>query len=168
MASIIQTIMLGCGPLFGIWLGSWLTRGNQERQWRRDRCLEAYTDVMRACEIVHTEATRLYLEFSDDPTIQLQVLSEKTSELHRAIQRAALLVANEMVPTLHALSAHTDRVAARAGAFPKLSLDEWKKITITDIGNIVTQFMNGARNDLEVHSTLRVFDLWGKLLYRSK
>ena len=160
--------MLVCGPLLGIWLGSRLTRAKEERQWRRDRCLEAYADVIRACDIVTIEAHRLYLKLTDDTTTQLQVLSEKTSEFHHATQRAALLAPGEMAATLHALVAHIDKeIAVRAGASPKLSLDEWKKITTVDLAVIVAQFTGEARNDLGVPSPLRIFDQWWKRLRRS-
>jgi hypothetical protein len=123
---------------------------------------------MRACEILNTEATRLYLELTDDHTSQLQILSEKTSEFHRASHRAALLAANEMGATIHALVAHCDKVAVNARACPKLSLDQWKQMTTTDVGTIVTQFMHGARNDLAVHSQRRIVDHWRKLVDRLK
>jgi hypothetical protein len=168
MTSIIQTIMLGVGPLIGIWLGSRLTRFKEDRQWRRDRCLEAYTDVIRACEIVAAEASRLYLELSDHTT-QLQVLYEKISELHRASQRAILLAPKEMMATLTALITHTEKqIAVKAGISPKIPLDDWKKITTTDLAIITARFTDEARNDLGTHSPFRIVDRCRRILHRSE
>jgi|SRR5271166_5493471 len=168
MVSLIQTIMLACGPLFGIWLGSRLTRAREDREWRRDRCLETYTDILAACESVTTEAHRLYLELAD-PTDQLGILVEKIAALHRATQRAALLAPKEMMSTLYALSAHTNtEIATRSGVSPKLSLNEWRKITTTDLAAIAAQFTKETRNDLEIHFPLRVIDRCRKMLHRSE
>src|SRR5438046_1233047 len=115
LASIIQIVITVLSTLSGIWLGSRLTGSKEDRQWRRDRCLEAYTDVLRACEIVTNEATKLYLELCDQTT-QLRILSEKTLELHRATQRIMLL-APEMMPTRTALVVHCEtKIATRAAA----------------------------------------------------
>ena len=156
--------MLVCGPLFGTWLGNYLARAKEERQWRRDRSLEAYTDVMRASDIVITEAGRLYLEIVDDRTTQLQTLSEKTSELHHVAHRAALLAPIEIAASIHALVAHIDHVVTRAGASPKLPLEEWKKLTTTDRAVIVTRLSNQAWHDLRGRSSLA--DQWKKMLRR--
>jgi hypothetical protein len=165
MASIIQTIMLVCGPLFGTWLGNYLARAKEERQWRRDRSLEAYTDVIRASDIVINEAHRLYLEIVDDHTTQLQTLSEKTSEFHHAANKAALLAPIKITASIHALVAHIDDVATRAGVSPKLPLEEWKKLTTTDRAVIVTRLSNEAWHDLRGDSS-RILDQWKKMLRR--
>jgi hypothetical protein len=148
MSSIIQTIMLACGPLLGIWFGSRLSSAKEGRQWRRDRFLEAYTDVIRACETLAIEATKVYFETSGS-TAQLDI-SEKVSELHRASQRVALL-AQTVLPTLNAVVAHTDsEIAARAGVSPKMSAEEWNKIAVTDLAVLVAKFTDEARIDLGV------------------
>jgi hypothetical protein len=159
--------MLVCGPLFGAWLGNYLARAKEERQWRRDRSLEAYTDVMRASDIVITEAHRLYLEIVDDRTTQLQTLSEKTSELHHVAHRAALLAPMEIAASIHALVAPIDAVATRAGASPKLRSEEWKNLTTTDRAVIVTRLSNQAWHDLRGDSS-RIVDQWKKMFCRSK
>src|SRR6266404_4798142 len=140
MASTLQSIMLVCGPLFGIWLGNILARSKEERQWRRDRSLDAYADVMRISDSVVTAAHCLYLELAEDRTTQLETLSEKTSELHHAAYRAALV-------------AHIDQVATRAGSSPKLPSEEWKKLTTAERAVISTKLSNEAWHDLRGHSS---------------
>ena len=62
MASTVRDILLVAGPLAAIWLSNWLIRAREVRQWRRDRCLEAYADVLRTNEAVVNKATALFLE----------------------------------------------------------------------------------------------------------
>src|SRR5271167_3153297 len=102
MASTVSDILLVAGPLAGIWLSSWLTRAREVRQWRRDRCLEAYADVLRTNEAVVNKATTLYLEESDI-VAKRQDLIEQIAEFHRATQRASLLAPIEMNETFLAL-----------------------------------------------------------------
>jgi hypothetical protein len=78
MASIIQTVLLVAGPLAGIWLGSRLTRSAAERQWRRYRCLEAYTDVVRGCQLLLMKASQLYIT----PEVHAQFLHENLALYH--------------------------------------------------------------------------------------
>ena len=152
--------MLVCGPLFGIWLGNFLARSREERQWRRDRSLDAYADVMRISDAVVTEAHRLYIELAEDRTTQLETLSEKTSELHHVAYRAALLAPIEIAPTIHALVAHIDQVATSAGSSPKLPLEEWKKLAV-----IATKLSNEAWHHLRGHSS-KIGKWWRKIRWR--
>jgi len=162
MASTLQTIMLVCGPLFGIWLGNSLARSREERQWRRDRSLDAYADVMRISDSVVTEAHCLYIELAENRTAQLEKLSEKSSELHHAAYRAALLAPIEIAATIHAFVAHIDQVATRAGSSPKLSLEEWKKLTTAERAVIATKLSNEAWRDLRGHSS-KIGEWWKKI-----
>jgi hypothetical protein len=105
---------------------------------------------LRSCEIVVSEASKLYLELCDDQTTQLQILSERTLELHRATQSIVLL-APEMMPTLNALVVHCEtKIVTKAGVLPKMPLDEWKKRTTTELAVVVAQFTREARNDLHM------------------
>lgn len=167
MASIIETIIPVFSTLSGIWLGSRLSRSKENRQWRWDRRLEAYIDVIRGCEIITSEASKLYLGLCDDLTIQLEILSEKVLKFHRAVQRVMLLAPAEMKATLNALVVHSEsKIVTRAGASPKPPLDEWKNTT-TGLAAIVGQFTNEARNDLDVHSPRHIVDQWKKMFFRS-
>jgi hypothetical protein len=42
----------GVVTLAAVWLGNALSRGKDERHWRRDRSLEAFSDLMRASETI--------------------------------------------------------------------------------------------------------------------
>lgn len=164
MASIIQTVLLVAGPLIGIWIGSRLTSAKDVRQWRRDRCLEAYADVMRGCQLVNKEANRLYLVLSGDHEVQAQLLQEARLGLDNAIVRAVLLSSDALNLTCKELSDCFDRFATGADASSKLSRDEWTKL-ITEAAATAGKFMHEAQDDLRVDDpSLSVSDWWKKLL----
>ncbi len=83
----------------------------------------------------------------------LALLVVQTSELHYAAYRAALLAPIEIAATIHALVAHIDQVATRAGSSPKLPLEEWKKLTTAERAVIATKLSNEAWHDLRGHSS---------------
>jgi len=163
MASTVRDILLVAGPLAGIWLSNWLTQAREVRQWRRDRCLEAYADVLRTNEAVVNKATTLYLADSEI-IAKRQDLIEQVAESHRATQRASLLSPIEMEETFLALINCTEKeLAVKAGACPKPSLDEWKKVATTDIGAVTGNFSAMARRDLTVRPSYPSV-LWNKML----
>src|SRR5208282_2490402 len=162
MASTVYDILLVAGPLAGVWLSNWLTQAREVRQWRRDRCLEAYAEVLRTNEAVVDKATRLYLEESDI-VAKRQDLIEQIAEFHRATQKALLLAPIEMEEAFRALINCTEReIAVRAGACPKPSLDEWKKLVTTDIGAVAGNVFAMVRSDLAVHRS-HLSLLWNRI-----
>jgi hypothetical protein len=156
-------ILLVTGPLAGIWLGNRLTRNREVRQWRRDRCLEAYAEVLRTNEAVVHKATTLFLEESDI-VAKRQDLIEQIAEFHRATQRAMLLAPIEMEEAFRALINHTEKgIAVKAGGFPKPSLDQWKKAVTTDIGAVTGKLFAMAQSDLAMHPSYPSI-LWNRML----
>jgi hypothetical protein len=164
MASIIQTVLVVTGTLAGIWLGSRLTRAKDDRQWRRDRCLEAYADVLRGCPILISEADRLYLALADDPAAQAQLLHAKSLELNHAILKAILLSSDKMNITCTALTDCFGRIASRANASPKWPVDEWNRLVTIEAAAIVGQFTAEAQNDLRGDDRLSAPDRWKNML----
>ena len=53
---LITAVVTGAVSISGIWLGSRLTRQNESQKWRRDRCLEAYSELVRVVELVRHES----------------------------------------------------------------------------------------------------------------
>lgn len=49
---LITALVTGVVSMSGIWLGSRLTRENEDRKWRRDKALDAYSELLQAVEIV--------------------------------------------------------------------------------------------------------------------
>src|ERR1700737_4426158 len=92
---IIQSIITVGGVLMGTWLGSRLMRGKEERQWRRDRCLEIYTNFILACEIVANQADQVVVQRkheTNQDTSDVELLYEKIKDMSRAADRALLLI----------------------------------------------------------------------------
>ena len=46
LVPIFQGLITVAGALGGTWLGVRLSKGREERQWRPDRCLDAYAEVL--------------------------------------------------------------------------------------------------------------------------
>jgi hypothetical protein len=90
---IIASIIAVGGVLMGTWFGARLMRGKEERQWRRDRCLEIYTDFILACEIVATQADVVVIQRkheTDHDTADIELLHETVKDMSRAADRALL------------------------------------------------------------------------------
>ena len=69
-----------------------------------------------------------------------------------------------MEETFRALINYTEKeIAVKAGACPKPSPDEWKKIVTTGIGAVTGKFFAMVRNDLAVHPLYPSL-LWNKTL----
>jgi len=149
---MIHDLVLMAGALIsalaGAGLTQWLTRDREKRQWRRDRCLDAYADLLQGCHDVINAANELYLEDSDEFG-KRQVVIEKLAALHSAQNRAMLLAPTKFEQPLLALVRHIEtKIAVQAGKSPRLPLDEWTKLTTTDAGAVVGEFATLARRDL--------------------
>ena len=59
---LIIALVTGAFSFTGIWIGARLTRGNEDRKWRRDHILEAYSELIHAVEVVISEAGLAYGE----------------------------------------------------------------------------------------------------------
>lgn len=87
---LIQSIIIVAGTLGGAWLGIQLSKRKEERQWRRDRCLDAYAEVLTLSFQI--------LERCEDPTEPIKrdpekakLLWAKNVELALAFKRTVLL-----------------------------------------------------------------------------
>ena len=105
IAPIIQTLISVAAALFGIWLGTRLSRRKDQQQWRRDRCLETYTDVLRACSIMLDQGmmdwikrTQVGGELLGMPDIanQFDLVTQRSRNLYHAVDRVSLLAPTEV------------------------------------------------------------------------
>ena len=159
------------GTLFGVWLGSFLARGNEDRQWRRDRCLEAYTDLLRACDIVADEVSeaRETKRGSLKHATQNGLIANKVGEMYRLSDRVALLGSDGIQEPLSALTLHCGQLVATAKADQnkadqKMSDDEMQKAKFTGYVSVYKEFRNAARNDLALHTVHE----WKNIFRKSK
>jgi hypothetical protein len=115
----------------GIWLGSRLTRANDDRKWRRESALEAYSDVLKASETVHFVAIAAYIADCNSEKYAKHVLliRDAVAELHGVVDRALLLSPKEMYDDLRSLVSYcTGELGANAIKCPKIAKTEWDKI----------------------------------------
>jgi hypothetical protein len=136
--------------LVGVWVGRLMERSNEAMKWRRDRCLEAYADVVATCHVVFIEANKTWV--MDDPTTpkaiaQHDILISKVTEMDRAGDKASLIGSPEMNATIRRLTDHYREKIARQAIAPKPSTDEWNNI-VRDGGGLYGSFVQQARKDL--------------------
>ena len=134
---IIQSIITVGGVLMGAWLGSRLMRGKEERQWRRDRCLEIYTDFILACEIVANQADQVVVQRkheTNQDTSDIELLYEKIKDMSRAADKALLLIPREM-DSIQELVTHCSNLSHAATRSP--NADEWKKLELLNTRHLL-------------------------------
>jgi hypothetical protein len=139
--------------LVGVWVGRLMERSNEAMKWRRDRCLEAYADVVATCNAVFNEATNTWR--MEDPTTQevkaqRELLISKVAEMDRAQDKALLIGSSEVNTAIHMLTDHYIQKIARRAAGPKPPKDEWNEWNkiIRDGGELLGTFVKQARKDL--------------------
>jgi hypothetical protein len=155
IAIILSLIAVG-GTLGGTWLGRMLERSNETRKWRRERCLEAYTQVMNSCDIVAFEANKVYgIECGSlAHNKQSEVVLEKLSEMYRTVDKTILLGSQEVHKKINNLTLYCGEITAKSLMCPKLSESEWHKISIKDFTPFYNECLIAARNDLELFPKL--------------
>jgi hypothetical protein len=152
IAPIIQTIISVAAALFGIWLGTRLSRSKDERQWRRDRCLEAYTDILRTCSIMLDQGMTDYLKKAEGlehnfDWAHISLVTQNASNLYRALDKITLLSSIEICTSAKDLvdeCCKFSRVSIRAD-IP--SNEEWEAINRKYV-ILYDNFKAAARNDL--------------------
>jgi hypothetical protein len=144
LAPIIQGLTVA-GALGRTWLGVRLSKGREERQWRRDRCLDAYAEVL-------TLSTQV-LEKCEDPTRRTKrdpekekLLWAKNAELQVAYQKAVLLAPTAVQEHIADLVGFCS-VLAWSSADPEQFSGDWEKMVVHH-GHLVNRVVRVARPDL--------------------
>jgi len=122
---ILLALIAVVGSLGGVWLGRYLERDNEALNWRRDRCLEAYTDVLRACDLLYFEVHNLYHERSAKEAVASEA---RLAEMYRLGDRAILLGSDDFRKSIEALMNYYSSARTRVLKSPKASADEWNQI----------------------------------------
>jgi hypothetical protein len=155
--AIILSLFAVGGTLGGVWFGHLLERSNEKRKWRRERCLEVYTEVLNSCDVVVFEADKAYgIECGDWKHVeQNEVVLEKVSEMDRALHKALLLLSRDVYRKVFDLADHCGKqIGSKSMKCPKLSESEWHKIRIIDLAPLFADCQFAARNDLELFPKL--------------
>ncbi len=155
--NIILSFLVVGGSLGGVLLGSFLERSNESLKWRRERCLEAYSEIFRSCVIVTEEADKIYgIECGSlEHNKQSEVVLEKVFEMYRLVDKAVLLAPQEVYEKLQHLTGYCGKeIGAKSVLCPKLSKSEWHKILVHDFAYLFMDALIAARNDLGLFSEL--------------
>jgi Kef-type K+ transport system membrane component KefB len=153
MNPILASLMAIVGALLGTGFGSRLTRANEDRKWRRDHALEAYSEFMRLISTITMEAGNCYrIECGTEEHAKHGVmLVEKLTELYRTNDRVVLLASYELQRLLNALTKHVvGEFITKSNQCPKAPEGEVKALG-DKLAQLSTDFIFTARNDLGVH-----------------
>jgi hypothetical protein len=133
-----------------------LTRVNEDRKWRRDRVLEAYSEFLSAVESAISVGAMAYGApcGSDEHAEQRRIVLEKVAEMHRLSGRIILLAPDAVEAPFSSLSTFiTTDFLIMAIKCPKASLDE-RKAANTKLARLLATFMMIARHDIGIHPTV--------------
>jgi transposase len=139
---------------------SQLTRENEDRKWRRDRALEAYSEVIKAVEGVRNAADIAYFIEecgTEEHRKQIRVVGDKLAELLRVGQSAMLVAPTAVNVPMKMLREHMGEVAQKSNDCPKIENSERKAIMLK-FSQPLSLFLSEARNDVGVHSSLYSVD----------
>lgn len=168
---LITALVTGVVSVSGIWFGSYLTRGNEDRTWRRDRCLEAYSELLRTVEMVRFEADAAYSGAdcgTQEHAKQHGIVLEKVTEMYRTEQRVNLVAPDEVNARLGALAYHVGtEIGAKLSKCPKIDESE-RKSAMKKLATLLVHFINQARNDLGIHPPLHTIEEWKKIVGTEK
>ena len=106
--AIIGLVGVLVGAAISTGASFWLAirkEATETKNWRRERCLEVYTDILRACAVVMDEADNIYhMEPSAERVAQGKLLFEKVAEMYRLSDRVTLLGPREIHASVDVLT----------------------------------------------------------------
>jgi hypothetical protein len=153
---LITALVTGVISISGIWVGSWLTRAGEDRKWRRDRCLEAYSEFLLTVELVKKECDVCYLTKqcgTEEHIKQSELVYHKMSEMTRLRLSIQLLAPRVVINCMWAITHQMGEIVKKSITCPKLErkdLDLEQGKSAEDI----TDFIYKARHDLGVDPPL--------------
>jgi hypothetical protein len=150
--TVVMGLIAVAGSLGGVWLGRHLERSNEAVKWRRERRLEAYTDLLRTCDVILFEATKAHLMAEPTPKAMAQneLVLKNVAEMHRLKDKVSLIGSAEIEGPVSELTMYYHQnMAERAVKLPKPSEDEWDKITAEAAG-LYRKVVTLARTDIGV------------------
>lgn len=154
-------VLIGAGISTGVnYLLAIRKEAAEDRNWRRDRALEAYSEIMRLVEAIRVAAGLTYA--ADCGTERhlkyAEMMSEKNAEMYRTTDRIYLLGSDEVVKAFNPLLEHVvGEIARKTILCPKISDVEMKEI-IRKGSELFNRFQTTARNDLGIHSPLETVE----------
>jgi hypothetical protein len=151
---LIFTAMVGIvGTLGGVWLGRYLERENESRKWRRDRCLEAYSEFLRAAELVRHKCDISYRAKkcdTEEHTKQAELAFLKMAEMNRIARGVS---PNAVEASMWGVSSRIGELVTQSITCPKIELSEVDSAK-AKVSKLIVDFISAARNDLSVNLPL--------------
>lgn len=157
LSLILTVIGVVIGTLGGTWLGRLLERNNEALKWRRDRCLEVYSEILTLCSVITFEADDAYgiacgtAELNE----KQKLLLNKVADLYSISNKAYLIGSGVVDRKLRDLASFCgNKIAVNATKCPKLSEGDWNTLRLIDYPILFADFQTAARNDLEIFPKL--------------
>jgi hypothetical protein len=151
-AALILQILALAGARGGVWLGSHLTRGNEDRKWRRDHCLEAYADVLRTCHVVVNEAGAIYNNAAKGVSNndRLDVFGQKIEDMYNAAFLVALVGSETIRQMVVRLTNYCgEELAKKSFSTPPLDTTQWQT-NLTTQNELYRQLVAECRKEFGI------------------
>jgi hypothetical protein len=146
LVPIIQGLITVAGTLGGTWLGIHLSKGKEQRQWRCDRCLDAYAEVLTlSAQVLDGCQDPSGPTATRDPEKE-KLLWAKNAELRLAYQKTALLAPTTVQERIADLVSFCQELVT-SSTHPEHFDGVWVKM-VTHHGHLVHRVMRAARLDL--------------------
>jgi hypothetical protein len=155
---MVLSLIAVCGTLGGVWLGSRLTQRNEDRKWRRDRILEAYSEFLGAVDRVISEAGLAYGTpcGTEEHQRRREAVLDKVADMNRLSGRLILLSPDAMEAPFSALTGFiTSELQIMAIECPKAPADE-REASNKKLATLLATFMVLARQDIGIHPPLGI------------
>lgn len=160
-------VVVGAGISTGVtYLLAMRKEAAEIRNWRRDHCLEAYTDVLKTCATIHSEAAAAYISecHTEEHAKHARLIFAAIVELHGLVDRVLLLSPKEMYDyIMNLVSCCSEKVGGKSIECPKVSSTEWNAIQGAGYIEVYGDFTAAARNDLGIHRPHFTAKEWTKL-----
>jgi hypothetical protein len=159
LVPIIQGLITVGGTLGGTWLGFQLSKGKEERQWRRNRCLDIYAEVLTLADQVLHQCEDPSSPRKHDPEKE-KLLWAKQAELMVAARKSELLSSIAVQDSIIEL-AKWCRQLADASTRQEDFVGVWVKMVVHH-DRLADRVMEAARLDLGGPSRPYLNWWWGR------
>jgi hypothetical protein len=153
--ALVTGVIAILSSISSLWFGSRLASGAEDRKWRRDHALEAYSEFIRLVNAITVEAGNTNItECGTEEHVKYKAMVfEKLTELYRTNDRVIFLAPDELQAPLSALIRHlTGEFITKSTQCPKARDAEVKAVG-DRLAELIADFIFRVRNDLGVHPT---------------
>jgi hypothetical protein len=149
---LITALVTGVISITGIWVGSRLTRVSEDRKWRRDRRLEAYSEFLLTVELAGKECDVCYLAQkcgAEEHVKQAEIVYHKLAEMSRSRLGVQLMAPRTIQNRMWDVTYHVGELVTKSITCPKLERRELDLEKSKGV-DVISKFIFEARHDLGV------------------